>query len=172
MKKNTRVYWITGLSGSGKTTLCDHLADHLKKNNNNIIKLDGDLLREAMGASKDHDRTSRLELAMRYSKLCRLLSVQGFQIVISTISLFHEVHEWNRKNLPGYTEIYLDVPMKELMRRDPKKIYKRAREGELKNVAGFDLEVEKPLMPDIVLTYDPAKKPEDVLNDLLVKIQK
>ena len=73
---------------------------------------------------------------------------QGVDVAIATISLFREVHEWNRANLPGYVEIYLAVPMGELRRRDPKQIYARAARGELKDVAGLDFAIDEPQAPD------------------------
>lgn len=133
--------------------------------------LDGDELRSIF-KTKGHDRSSRLDLARRYGQLCRLLSTQGVNVAISTISLFHEVHEWNRAHIPGYKEIYLDVPLEVLKSRDPKKIYDRAGRGELKHVAGMDLKVEPPMNPDVLIKYDPDKKPTDVLNELLDQLNK
>ncbi|NCY22974.1 adenylyl-sulfate kinase, partial [bacterium] len=69
---------------------------------------------------------------------------------IATISLFREVHQWNRQNLPGYFEIYLKVPIEELRRRDSKGIYKKFDTGEIQNVAGLDLQVDEPAKPDLL----------------------
>ena len=74
------------------------------------ILLDGDQLREIFVDSLDqddtHDRSSRLALALKYSNLARLLSDQGFWVIVATISLFKEVHLWNRKNLKNYFEVF------------------------------------------------------------------
>ncbi len=119
-----RVVWITGLSGAGKSTVSAHLRPHLLRADPKTIFLDGDDLRAVMAAASvdgaDHGRAQRLELAQRYARLCRLLALQDFTVVIATISLFREVHEWNRNNLPGYVEVYLKVPVEELRRRDPR----------------------------------------------------
>lgn len=167
--RKANVYWITGLSGSGKSTLCEHLVHYLREKGEKIIKLDGDELRSIF-AGTGHDRSSRLELARQYSKLCRLLSMQGVDVAISTISLFHEVHEWNRAHIPGYKEIYLDVPLEVLKSRDPKKIYERAERGELQHVAGVDLEIDFPANPDVKLVYDEKKTPVDLLQELLYQL--
>lgn len=152
------VLWITGLSGAGKTTLAKaFVAQHTKP----IIRLDGDELREVMDATTVHTKEERLKLAMRYSKLCRLLSLQGFDVIIATISLFHEVQDWNRQNIPGYTEIFLDVSMDELQRRDSKKIYSTQ-----KNIAGLDLAIERPKNPDIHITWDKEMTVEKALQIL------
>ena len=91
--------------------------------------LDGDELRDVFGATatnpQNYGRESRLALAMQYAHLCRVLAKQGHTVVIATISLFREVHSWNRVNLPDYFEAYLKVPVEELRRRDPKGIYRR-----------------------------------------------
>ena len=144
-----KVYWITGLSGAGKTTLCRELVAHLRAQGRPVVMLDGDELREAMGATNAHTRQDRLQLAMRYAHLCHMIAVQGVDVAIATISLFREVHEWNRANIPGYVEIYLHVPLEELKRRDPKQIYARAERGELKDVAGLDFAVDEPQAPDV-----------------------
>lgn len=171
MNKQAKVYWITGLSGSGKTTLCELLVAHLRKSGETVIKLDGDELRTIFRGS-GHDRDSRKELAGRYGKLCRLLSSQGVNVAISTISLFHEVHNWNREYIPGYMEIYLDVPLEVVRTRDPKKIYERAEKGELQDVAGVDLKIEPPVNPDVVIKYEPGKKPGDILDELIHQLKR
>lgn len=163
--------WVTGLSGAGKSTLSQILVDELRTHAANIIFLDGDELREVLSqASNDgshHDKKQRTALALQYSKLCKLLASQGFTVVIATISLFRQIHEWNRQNLPGYFEIYLKVPLEELKRRDPKGIYKRFAAGEVRNVAGLDLDIDEPGDPDMLIEFDPDKSPDQLVNQIL-----
>lgn len=118
--KDGCVIWITGLSGAGKTTLAKALQAQIPAS----ILLDGDELREALGSSRQgFDKASRLELAKVYARLAGLLAKQGHTVIVATISLFHELHAYNRVNLPGYLEIFLDVPEKERRERDPKGLY-------------------------------------------------
>tara|TARA_B100001250_G_C19633858_1_gene715003 strand:+ start:145 stop:588 length:444 start_codon:yes stop_codon:yes gene_type:complete len=135
-----------------------------------VVLLDGDKLREVFGTEistdEGHDRNSRLSLAMKYSRLCLNLVSQGLTVVIATISLFREVHKWNRRYVPGYFEVYLRVPMKELRRRDPKGIYNRFSCGEIKNVAGLDLEIEEPETPDWIVDFDPERSSSDIATEL------
>jgi adenylylsulfate kinase len=145
-----RVLWITGLSGAGKSTVCREVVGIFQAQGKPVVMLDGDELREILDAQHAHTREERLAIAMRYARLCELLSRHGTDVAIATISMFREVHEWNRQHLPGYLEVFLRVSLAELERRDPKGIYRRARAGEIRNVAGVDLEVDEPLQPDLV----------------------
>lgn len=146
-----RVFWITGLSGAGKTTLGRELWSRLRSAGQPVTFLDGDALRGAIADDLDHSAGSRRASAMRNARLCRLLAEQGNDVVCATISMFHEVQRWNRKNIPEYREIYLRVPMDELRRRDAKGIYAAAERGEIANVVGLDVPAETPETPDLVL---------------------
>lgn len=172
------VIWITGLSGAGKSTLAKEVTERLRAQGKAVVLLDGDELREVFGAvsasHQNHGREGRLELAMRYAHLCRIIACQNLTVVIATISLFKEVHAWNRAYLPGYFEIYLKVPLVELRRRDPKGIYRRFDNGELMHVAGLDLPIDEPETADWVIEFQ-SERPvatlaENLLNRFLGKL--
>lgn len=167
------IVWITGISGAGKTTLGKRLVSEFKKLGRNIIFLDGDELRSVFkseNTSIHYDRTSRIEIALKYSRLCALLSKQGTDVVIATISMYREVFEWNSKNLSDYYEIFLDVPNNIVMDRDAKGIYTDYQTGKIKNVAGFDLKVDLPRDPALVIKnygqIDPAFAVRQILEVL------
>ena len=165
-----RVHWITGLSGAGKTTLALSLVKALRERGRTAILLDGDQLREVLDAQTGHGREARFALATRYGKLCKILSEQGVDVVIATISMFRDIHAWNRRNLPDYVEIYLKVSLDELRRRDPKGIYRAAETGEKRDVAGVDLAVEPPESPDILIEHQAGSTPESVLAAVLSRL--
>ena len=175
-----QVIWITGLSGAGKTTLAKELILRLQKNGSNPILLDGDVLRNLLkvpeSALDSHSRKVRLDLALKYAQMCRLLSDQGFIVVIATISMFDELYAWNRENITNYFEVYLKVPLDELRRRDPKSIYQRYKNGELINVAGLDLSVDSPQTPHLALDFETQptiwQSPTDLADHLMAALNK
>ena len=170
------VIWITGLSGSGKTTIACGVANSLRHSGETVVLLDGDELRKVFDADNDtvhgYGREGRLRLAMKYSHLCSVIASQGLVVVIATISLFREVHAWNRKYLPNYFEVYMKVPLSELRNRDPKGIYKRFDSGELSSVAGLDLAIDEPEIPDLVIEFEAERSASIAVQEVLSEFKK
>lgn len=152
-----RVYWLTGLSGAGKTTIGRLWYEKLKTEGKTVVFLDGDELRQVFGDDLGFTEADRRKSAMRNARLCALLSGQGLTVVCCTISMFDSVRAWNRKNIPGYFEIYVKVSMKTLQQRDQKGLYSRGGQ----NVAGIHFQVEEPKTPDLVLENDGQRTPEE-----------
>ena len=154
MNKYSLAVWITGLSASGKTTLANIVTARLRDRGVPVIMLDGDDLRKILGETVHYGREDRKQLAFLYARMVQSLSEQGVVVVIATVALFKEVHEWNRKNIRGYFEVFLDVPVDELRRRDPKQIYKKFDDGQIHNVAGLDFSIDPPIAPDVHFVFD------------------
>jgi adenylylsulfate kinase-like enzyme len=143
------VIWVTGLSGSGKTTFTKKLNTSLQNKNLPTIFLDGDDIRMILNAEHSQfSREERLKLGFVYSRLCEYLSRQGFVVIIGTIALFKEIHEWNRTNFPNYIEILMDPPVEEIRKRNSKSIYSKFNSGQLVDVSGLDILVDIPVNPD------------------------
>ena len=120
------------------------------------MMLDGDSIRELItnDGTANFSRAARLKNALLYAKLCKLISSQGHTVVMATISMFQEIYDWNRKNQVRYFEVYLKTTLKELQKRDKNHIYSHFEAGKIKNVAGFDIEVDEPTKADWTIISD------------------
>ncbi len=175
-----QVIWITGLSGAGKTTVAEQLTLRIRCGGWQPILLDGDSLRDLFKnielIHETYNREARIKLALQYAQICKVLSSQGFTVIIATISMFREVYAWNRANFPNYFEVYLKVPLDELRLRDPKKIYQRYDAGDLSDVAGLDLAVDEPLEPHVILDFETHPSlydsPTNIVEYLMPKLEK
>jgi adenylylsulfate kinase-like enzyme len=163
-----KVVWITGLSGVGKSTLAKSLADCMVVRGREPVILDGDEVRAAIAdAQCGHDREARLVNAYRISRLARIISSQGRFVIVATMSLFHEIHQWNRENIAGYLEVLLDVPLETLQQRDGKRLYVRGED-----LPGVDIEAELPLNPDIhVFNGNYEKSPVGIADEIVRRLE-
>ncbi|HDZ5095726.1 TPA: adenylyl-sulfate kinase [Campylobacter jejuni] len=141
--KNGGVIWITGLAGSGKSYIAEALCKKLKEKYNNIIYLDGDELRDLLGYY-GYDKQSRIEMSIKRSKFAHFLSSQNMLVIVSTISMWNEIYEYNKKTLKNYFEIYIKCDFEELKRRDKKNLYSKTLKGEISNVVGIDIAFDEP----------------------------
>ena len=166
------LYWITGLSGSGKTSITQLVYKDLKKSKENLVFLDGDVMRYIMDLNNSgYDITSRKKIGFIYSKFCKHLTDQGIDILFATIAMYHEVRKWNRSNINNYVEIYIKAPLELLVENDKKELYKNALNKKVDNVVGVDIKFEEPLHPDIVLMNNGKTSIEELATDLLKKIK-
>ncbi len=148
------VFWITGLSGSGKSTLAFNVVSILRERGLPVVLLDGDELRDLhQNLGGGYDRNSRLRTAKFNASLCKLLADQKVYVVCPTISLFHEIQNWNRSNIARYVEIFIKADIEDLKKIDIKKIYHKYDENKINNVVGIDLVAEYPEKPDLVIEY-------------------
>ena len=169
-----RVLWITGLSSSGKTTLANAVCEKLKTRGIRPVMLDGDSMREVLAADSlaisNYDYESRERFGKFYARMAQLIAKQGIFVVVSTISLFHSVLEWNRRNQPGYFEVFIDLPIKKLKERDPKQIYHNFEKGNHKQIVGIDTEYETPKNPDITFCKETIQHPNEMAEEVISSI--
>jgi adenylylsulfate kinase len=149
------VIWLTGLSGAGKSTLARLVVERLRRDGEATVLLDGDEVRAAVGdEATGYDPDGRLKNAYRMSRLACMLEGQGLTVVVATMSLFHEIHEYNRRHFAEYREVLLRVGRATAERRDPKGLYRRVAERTEKNLAGIDIAAELPRDPHLVIDND------------------
>ena len=166
------LFWITDLSGSGKTTIAEVLYKHVKLKYSNTILLDGDILREVLGCKDiSYDKESRKNLAMQYSRLSKLFTDQGINVIFATISMFEEVRAWNRGNISKYIEIYLKVSLNKILEKDKNQLFSKALRKEERNVVGVDIKIEEPKNPDIILNNDMKVSIPNLAIELIEKLK-
>lgn len=144
------LYWITGLAGAGKTTIGKLLYSYLKSKKDNVVILDGDKIREIRDC-QDYSLEMRKKTTFLDSLLYKELTDQGIDVIACTISMFDDCRKWNRDNIENYKEIYLKVPIDELIIRDQKQLYSRALRNEIENVMGINQTYEEPKTPDLII---------------------
>lgn len=161
------LYWITGLAGAGKTTIGNRLYYEMKKEQDNIVLLDGDILKQIVNDNPGYSVEERRQRAFKYAKLCKSLTDQGLVVICCTIAMFNEVREWNRNNNKGYVEIFVNTPMEVLNKRDQKGIYSAYQKGEVRDIVGKDVDVELPINPDIEIINDDSNDIEQSVKKIL-----
>ena len=165
MKKG-RLFWITGLSCAGKTTIGKLLYQHLKEKENNVIFMDGDMLREVY-QNTDYSEEGREKIAYTNMRLCKMLTDQGIDVVVAVIGMRSAYWKWNREHIDNYYEIYLKVPMEVLIARDKKGLYQRALNHEIINVYGIDMPFDEPSDPSVLVVNDSSLSPEEVSQSII-----
>ena len=145
------VTWMIGLSRAGKTTLSKLLYDRLKPHVNNLVLLDGDIIRELFRNDVDHTIEGRRKNAERLSHLSKFLSDQNIHVIAAVLSIFPEWQAWNRKNIIAYQEVYIKASIDVLEKRDINNLYFQAKSGKIKNVVGIDIPFPEPENPDLVI---------------------
>jgi len=145
------VVWIIGLSGAGKTTLASEIIEQVRCFQRNVVLIDGDMVREAFGNDLGHTMEDRLSNARRICGIGKMLDDQGINVVCAILSLFPESRAWNREHLKNYYEVFIDTPLQDLIMRDAKGIYRKFQSGEIREVAGMDIEFIRPDKADLVI---------------------
>ena len=163
--------WITGLSGSGKTTISLKLKKILSKKYSNIVLLDGDVLRKKLNIKNSIFFTykKRKTLGLKYVKLCKEFVEKDKFVIIAVMALIKDV-QIEYKKIKNNMDIFLDVPIKELKKRDPKKLYKKYYTGEVKNMAGLDLKYDIPKKPTLFIKWNKSLTKKKILKKILKQI--
>ena len=166
MKKRGILFWITGFSGCGKTTLAKKILKFVVNKYGQTIIFSGDDIREIFKLEK-FDKNSRLKYALSYSQLCELITKQGTNVIISTVSMYHKVRKWNKKNIKNYLEIYIESDIENLIKNKKKFFYKT----KLKNIVGKNIKAELPKKPDIIIQNNFEKPINKLKIELIQKIK-
>jgi bifunctional enzyme CysN/CysC len=145
------VLWFTGLSGSGKSTIANLVEKRLHALGRHTYVLDGDNVRHGLNKDLGFTDADRVENIRRVGEVSKLMVDAGLIVLVSFISPFRSERRAARDLLsPGeFLEVFIDTPLAEAEKRDPKGLYAKARRGELKNFTGIDSPYERPESPEI-----------------------
>lgn len=149
------VVWLTGLSGSGKSTVAAAVEQALVDAGRAAYVLDGDNLRHGLNADLGFSAADRDENVRRVGEVATLFADAGVVALVPLVSPYRAAREQVRDRVRAaglvHREVFVDTPLEECERRDPKGLYARARAGELSGMTGVDDPYERPASPDLLL---------------------
>jgi adenylyl-sulfate kinase len=147
------ILWFTGLSGSGKSTIAGAVEQKLFERGHHTYLLDGDNVRHGLNKDLAFSNDDRVENIRRIGELSKLMIDAGLLVMTAFISPFKADRVMVRDLVQNheFVEIYMDTPIEECERRDPKGLYKKARKGEIKNFTGVDSDYEIPEVPEVII---------------------
>jgi len=151
--QSPKVIWFTGLSGSGKSTIANLVEKQLHQMGMHTYLLDGDNIRHGLNKDLGFTDEDRVENIRRIAEVAKLMVDAGLIVLTAFISPFRSERQMARELFPAgeFIEVFVDTPLALAEQRDPKGLYKKARNGQLKNFTGIDSPYEAPESPEIIL---------------------
>ncbi|MFP4018662.1 MAG: adenylyl-sulfate kinase, partial [Bacteroidales bacterium] len=158
------VVWMTGLSACGKSTIATELQKKLFEMNCNVFILDGDNVRHGLNSNLGFSPEDREENIRRIGEVAHLFAESGTITITSFISPYKNDRDRARKlNEPGdFLEVYVKAPLSVCEKRDPKGLYKKARQGIIPEFTGISAPYEEPENPEILIETDKLNLEESV----------
>ena len=170
LNQKSLVVWIVGLSGSGKSTLARGLENELHQKGYLTQILDGDNLRSGINNNLSFTANDRIENIRRAAEVSKLFANCGVITICSLISPTEDIRQMARSIVgEKYFEVFVNCPLEVCESRDVKGLYKKARNGEIKNFTGIDSPFEAPKSPDLEIKTD-INSIEYCHNQLVEKI--
>ena len=166
-----RVLWFTGLSGSGKSTIANEVEKKLAIMNRHTFLLDGDNVRHGLNKDLGFTESDRIENIRRIGEVAKLMTDAGLIVLTAFISPFRADRQLVRDMMGEgeFIEIHVDTPLDVAEARDVKGLYRKAREGKLKNFTGIDSPYEEPEDPEIRVNTV-SMSPEEAADHIISKI--
>jgi adenylylsulfate kinase len=146
--------WFTGLSSAGKSSISRELLTKLRACGWRVERLDGDEMRQSLSKGLGFDKEGRDENIRRIGQVAQTLTRQGAVVLVAAVSPYRAAREEVRQRIGRFLEVYVNAPLAVCEQRDTTGIYRRARCGEIRHVAGLDDPYEPPLSPDVECRTD------------------
>ena len=153
LKQTPKLIWFTGLSGSGKSTISDGLENMLFEKGFSTYSLDGDNIRFGLCKGLGFSLEERTENIRRIAEAANLMLDAGLIVLASFISPLKSQRDLVREIIgkENFIEVYVSTPVEECEKRDVKGLYKKAKNGEIKNFTGVSSVYESPKNPEIIV---------------------
>lgn len=161
--------WITGLPASGKSTIAAKLIAQLSDRGVDVALLESDELRKIFTPHPRYDPEERDMFYRQMVYVGALLTQHGVPVIFDATANRRAYRDWARQQIPKFVEVYVECPLVICMARDPKGIYRRAREREAETVPGLQTPYEVPEKPEVVLHGD-RELPEDAAGRVVTKL--
>jgi bifunctional enzyme CysN/CysC len=170
-RQKPAVLWFTGLSGAGKSTIANIVEKQLLAQGHHTMTLDGDNVRHGLNRDLGFTEADRVENIRRIAEVAKLFIEAGLIVLVSFISPYRNERMLARDCVEDgeFVEIFVDTPVEECSRRDPKGLYQKAYSGQIRNFTGVDAPYEEPLNPEIrlrTLEASPEELAAQVIEDL------
>jgi bifunctional enzyme CysN/CysC len=163
------VLWLTGLCGAGKSTIANLVEKKLHALGRHTYLLDGDNVRHGLNKDLGFTDVDRVENIRRVAEVAKLMVDAGLIVITAFISPFRAERRMARELMEGgeFIEVFIDTPLAVAEQRDSKGLYRKARQGELKNFTGIDSPYEVPEQAEI--RVETTHLPPDAAADLIVR---
>ena len=149
--RNAFAVWVTGLPASGKSTLIQALKTQLADRGIEIAVLESDVLRRIFTVQPHYDEQERETFYRQMVYIGTLLTQHGVPVIFDATANRRAYRDQARSQIPRFIEVYVNSPLEICIARDPKGIYRKAREGEANNVPGLQSAYEPPEKPELVI---------------------
>ncbi len=166
------VLWFTGLSGAGKSTIANMVEQHLHASGHHTMLLDGDNVRHGLNRDLGFTEADRVENIRRVGEVAKLMVESGLIVLCAFISPYRAERDMVR-GLMGtgeFLEVFVDTPLDECVKRDPKGLYASAKAGRLKNFTGVDAPYEPPAAPELHLVTA-QRRPEELADIVIAALR-
>ncbi len=164
IKQQPLLIWLSGLSGSGKSTIANKLEKKLYENGCLSYLLDGDNIRVGLNNDLDFTDEGRKENIRRIAEVSRLMIDAGLIVITAFISPFDKERELAKSLVleNNYFLVHVNCSVVKCEERDVKGLYKKARNGEIKNFTGIDSPYEIPKNPNLIVNTEKESINESV----------
>jgi len=146
--------WFTGMIASGKSTIAAEVEKRLRERGLKVENLDSDDIRANLSPDLGYTPEARDMNTKRLAFMGKILTRNGVHAIVAAVSSLRRFRDRARGMVDNFVEVHVKCPLEVCQQRDPKGMYKKAREGKINDIAGMHQPFEEPLRPELVLETD------------------